>query len=39
VQSSLYIRHVEDGPEAKDCSRAEGDLVFENDGHGVSVDR
>ena len=39
VQSSLYIRHVEDGPEAEDCSWAEGDLVFENDGHGDSVDR
>jgi hypothetical protein len=39
VQSFLYIRQAGDGPEAENCSWAEGDLALENDGHGVSVDR
>jgi hypothetical protein len=39
VQSSLYFRYAQDGPESENSSRAEGDLVLEDDGHGVSVDR
>jgi hypothetical protein len=39
MQSPLYIRRAGDGPEAEDCSWAEGDHALENNGHGVSVDR
>jgi hypothetical protein len=38
-KSSLYIRHTEDGPEAKNSFWIEGDLALENDGHEVNVDR
>jgi hypothetical protein len=33
MQNSFFVYHGRDGPEAEHGSRAESNLVLENDGH------